>query len=155
MLNNSTDKNIIALLQGDLPLQANPFQELAQQLHISEQEIVDRIIKMQQKGIIRRWGAILRHRQAGYLANAMVAWKVEASQADEAGQFMAGFREISHCYLRKVPNSFAYNLFAMVHAHNEAELQQVVDEVSKGTALKDYIVIRSLKEYKKASMNYV
>jgi len=155
MINNLMDKKIIALLQGDLPLESNPFHELAQELHISEQEVVERIAEMQQKGIIRRWGAILRHHQAGYLANAMVAWKVDVAQADEAGQVMAGFKEISHCYLRKVPNSFAYNLFAMVHAHNEQELLELVSDVSERTAIKDYLVIKSIKEYKKASMNYV
>jgi len=155
MINNSIDRNIIALLQGDLPLESRPFYVLAQQLHISEQEIVERIIKMQQKGILRRWGAILRHHQAGYLANAMVAWQVAADQADEAGKTMAGFQEVSHCYLRQVPNSFAYNLFAMVHAHSDNELAQLVSEISQCTGLKDYIVIKSLKEYKKASMKYV
>ena len=155
MINNSIDRNIIALLQDDLPLESRPFYVLAQQLHISEQEIVQRIIKMQQKGILRRWGAILRHQQAGYLANAMVAWQVEADQADEAGKMMAGFQEVSHCYLRKVPNSFAYNLFAMVHAHSESELEQLVRDISQSTGIKDYIVIKSLKEYKKVSMKYV
>jgi DNA-binding Lrp family transcriptional regulator len=155
MINNSLDKSIVALLQGDLRLESRPFQGLAEQLHISEQEIVERIIKMQQKGILRRWGAILRHQQAGYLANAMVAWKVKATQADEVGKMLSGFDNISHCYLRKVPNSFPYNLFTMVHAQSDKELQQLVSEISRVTNLNDYIVIKSLKEYKKASMKYV
>lgn len=149
------DKNIISLLQGDVPLQPRPFQGLAQQVQLSEQEIVERIIKMQQDGILRRWGAVLRHRQAGYLVNAMVAWKVEPARADEAGRLMAEFNEISHCYLRNVPDSFAYNLFAMVHARDDKELRQVIEEVSNRTGIQDYTIIKSLKEYKKASMKYV
>lgn len=155
MINDAVDQAIIAILQGDLPLESRPFYKLAQQQNISEQEIVDRIIKMQQTGILRRWGAVLRHQQAGYLANAMVAWKVTAAQADEAGNVMAGFKEVSHCYLRKVPASFAYRLFTMVHAHNEQELQQLINKIAQYTDLKDYKVIKSIKEYKKASMKYV
>ena len=155
MINDAIDRDIIALLQGDLPLESRPFYTLAQQLNISEQEIVERIIKMQQKGILRRWGAILRHQQAGYLANAMVAWNVEAARADEAGQVMAGYKEISHCYLRKVPNSFGYSLFTMVHAHSEQELGQLVSDVAECADIKDYLVIKSLREYKKASMKWV
>jgi len=155
MINDAIDRDIIALLQGDLPLESRPFHKLAQQLNMSEQEIVERMIKMQQKGILRRWGAILRHQQAGYLANAMVAWKVAAAQADEAGKVMAGYKEISHCYLRKVPDSFAYNLFTMVHAHSEHELRQLLSDVSEHTGIEDYSVIKSLKEYKKASMKWV
>ncbi len=155
MTGDLIDKKIISLLQGDLPLEPRPFYGLAQQLQISEQEIIDRIIKMQQMGIIRRWGAVLRHRQAGYTANAMVAWKVEASEADHTGRLMAEFKEISHCYLRQVPNLFAYNLFAMMHAHDEDELRRIIGEVSKRTGIDDYAVIRSLKEYKKVSMQYI
>lgn len=154
MINDSLDRSIIALLQGDLPLESRPFYKLAQQLDISEQEIVERIEKMQQKGILRRWGAVLRHRQAGYASNAMIAWKADAAGADEAGRIMAGFREVSHCYLRRVPDSFGYNLFTMVHAHNESELLELVSQISHSTGLKDYIVIKSLREFKKASMKY-
>lgn len=152
---NDIDREIIALLQGDLPLESRPFNQLAQQLNISEQEIIERIIKMQKKGILRRWGGILRHQQAGYLANAMVAWRVPAAQTDEAGEIMAGYKEISHCYLREVPDSFTYSFFTMVHAHSEDELRQLVSDVSERTGIKDYLVIKSLKEYKKASMKWV
>lgn len=155
MINDSLDRAIIALLQGDLPLESRPFDKLARQLNITETEILTRIKKMQQKGLLRRWGAVLRHRQAGYLTNAMVAWKVEPAGADEAGGIMAGFQAVSHCYLRRVPDSFGYNMFTMIHAHNEPELLHLVGQVSQSTGIKDYIILKSLKEFKKASMKYV
>jgi DNA-binding Lrp family transcriptional regulator len=148
------DKSIIGLLQGDLPLESNPFHNLARSLDKSEQEILDRIQTLREEGIIRRWGAVLRHQQAGYNANAMVAWKVGADEADEAGRIMAEFKEISHCYLRQVA-SFEYNLFAMMHSRSHNELIELVGRVSERTGLKDYVLIKSLKEFKKASMKYV
>jgi siroheme decarboxylase len=155
MINDSIDRNIIAMLQGDIPLQSHPFRELAQVLAITEEDIVERIKAMRQQGYLRRWGAVLRHRQAGYVANAMVAWKVTPERADQAGQVMAEFKEISHCYLRQVPASFAYNLFAMMHARTEAELIELVAKVSARSGLEDYVVIRSNRELKKASMRYI
>ncbi len=147
------DKRIIGLLQGDILLQSHPFLELARSLDITEQEIVNRIQAMQTEGTIRRWGAVLRHHQAGYKANAMVAWKVAADQADEAGRIMAEFKEISHCYLRQV-SSFQYNLFTMLHSQTNEKLSELVSKVSEKTGLKNYVVIKSLKEFKKASMKY-
>ncbi|MCX5780896.1 MAG: Lrp/AsnC family transcriptional regulator [Firmicutes bacterium] len=155
MFEDSIDRSIIGLVQGDLPLQSHPFLDLAQDLGISEAEIVARVRSLQGQGILRRWGAVLRHRQAGFVANAMVAWKVEAERADELGQALAEFKEISHCYLREVPDEFAYNLFTMLHARTEEELEEILSRTSLRTGLQDYLVIKSLKELKKASMQYV
>lgn len=155
MFEDSIDRSIIGLVQGDLPLQSHPFLALAQDLGISEAEIVARVRRLQGQGILRRWGAVLRHRQAGFVANAMVAWKVEAERADELGQALAEFKEISHCYLREVPDEFAYNLFTMLHARTEEEIEDILARASLRTGLQDYLVIKSLKELKKASMQYV
>jgi siroheme decarboxylase len=155
MIDDTIDRHIIGLLQGDLPLQSHPFRDLAQALGISEQEIVDRVQALERGGILRRWGAVLRHRQAGYVANAMVAWKVAPERADEVGQIIAGFVEISHCYLRQVPDTFAYSMFAMMHARNDQQLLELVDRVAERSGCQEYLVIRSLKEFKKASMRYV
>lgn len=155
MIKDSIDRSIIALLQGDLPIKSHPFEDLALTLGIPEQAIVARIEELAGAGIVRRLGAVLRHRQAGYLANAMVAWRVAPERADEAGRIMAEFLEISHCYLREVPDSFGYSLFAMLHARSEEQLKELVVQVAERTGLQDYLIIKSLKEFKKASMKYV
>ena len=87
--------------------------------------------------------------------NAMAAWKVEPEKADLAGRQMAEFPEVSHCYLRQVPNSFPYNLFTMIHARSDAQLSEIIARAADETELNDYLIIKSLKEYKKASMKYV
>ena len=149
------DRKILKLLQGDIPVESHPFRDLAHAMNISEEDIIGRVQNLQKKGVIRRWGAVLRHQQAGFVANAMLAWKVGAGQADESGNIMAGSKEISHCYLREVPDEFGYNLFSMIHARSDQELRELIDRVSEQTGLTDYIVIKSLKEFKKASMKYV
>lgn len=148
------DREILRFIQGDIPLRSRPYQELAEHLGLSEDEVVSRIDSLIKRGVIRRMGAILRHQKAGYSVNAMTAWRVDAAQADRAGQIMADFAEVSHCYLRQVPPEFGYNLFAMLHARSEAELNQIIGEMSDRTGLKDYSVYRSIKEYKKVSMEY-
>jgi len=149
------DAKIIKLLQDDIPLQSHPFAELANSLAISETEVLDRIRAMQDRGIIRRWGAVLRHQQAGYNANAMVAWRVDEEKADECGKIMASVQEVSHCYLREVPVDFSYGIFTMVHAKNDQELTATIEKIAELTGLTDYNVLKSLREFKKVSMKYI
>jgi len=149
------DREIIRLLQGDIPLETRPFARLAEQLGVTESEIISRIEAMRANGQLRRWGAVLRHHQAGYTANAMVAWREKPEQADQAGEIMAAFKEISHCYLRQVPENFGYNLFTMVHARTTAELEALINQIAIKSGLADYAVITSIKELKKVSVQYV
>ncbi len=152
---DNIDREIIKLLQGDIPLETQPFDRLARQLGTTESEIITRIKAMRANGRLRRWGAVLRHHQAGYTANAMVAWRVKPEQADKAGETMAAFKEISHCYLRQVPEDFGYSLFTMVHARSAAELEALIGRISLQSGLHDYAVIASLQELKKASVQYI
>ncbi len=149
------DQEILKFIQADLPLTSNPFQGLANSLNITEKEIINRIQTWQDQGIVRRFGAILRHQKAGYDNNAMVAWMVDETEADKAGQIMAGHPNISHCYLRDVPSDFAYALFTMIHARSEKELEEIISNISKETEIKDFTILKSMQELKKTSMQYV
>jgi DNA-binding Lrp family transcriptional regulator len=71
---DETDRRIIQLIQGDIPLDVRPFAVLAEKLSMEEEELIDRVKSLQKRGIIRRFGATLRHQEAGFSANAMVAW---------------------------------------------------------------------------------
>lgn len=149
------DAKIIEVLQGDLPLTSHPWSELALSLQISESQVLERIRALQDRGIIRRWGAVLRHQQAGFHANAMVAWQADEEKADQYGEIMARIKEVSHCYLREVPADFHYALFTMVHARDEQELADAIANISKLTGLTEYIVLKSVRELKKISMKYI
>ena len=70
------DKSIIGLIQGDLPLEKRPFEKMAEGLEMTEKEFLERVRALKKRGIIRRFGATLRHQEAGFSSNAMVAWIV-------------------------------------------------------------------------------
>jgi len=148
------DKQIIAFIQYDMPLEPRPYKRLADKLGISEEEIITRICNLRAKSLLRRFGAVLRHQKAGYSSNAMVAWQATTAEADRVGEIMAGFNEVSHCYLRETPPEFGFNLFTMIHARSEEELQEIVDRLSNASGLTEYTIIKSLYEYKKISMTY-
>jgi DNA-binding Lrp family transcriptional regulator len=151
---DNAEKTIIEFLQGDLPLTSHPYAGLADQLGWSEQEVLMKIEQMLNDGVIRRISAVLRHQRAGFTVNAMIAWKVQEDEADRIGEMFSSFTAVSHCYLRDVPENFDYNLFTMVHAHNEVELKKTAETMSAISGLKDFQVIRSIKELKKISISY-
>ena len=154
-MKTNIDREIIRFIQGDIPVEPRPFASLANRLNLSEEEIVERIRDLQDQGMIRRFAAILRHYNAGFNANSMVAWKVALEDADRVGMIMAGFDEVSHCYLRDVPEEFGYNLFSMIHARSNEQILTLLKQLASQTGLSDYIIIKSIQELKKVSMEYV
>lgn len=149
-----TDIQIIQYLQGDIPLESRPFAQLADRLRIGEEQIVQRIQWLYDQGLIRRLAAVLRHREAGFAVNAMVAWQVDRDKADKVGKFFAEDAQVSHCYWRQVPKGFNYNLFTMIHARSQKDLKDRVERLSQCQDVKDYVVLESLQEYKKTSMKF-
>ena len=129
------DKRIIALIQGDLPLDPRPFAVMADQLGITEDEFMERVRSLKKKGVIRRFGATLYHQEAGFGANAMVAWLVPDEQVDEVGKVMADFREVTHCYQRRPQRDWKYNLYTMVHGDNEDACHQIAQRISQKTGM--------------------
>jgi len=151
---DEVDKQIIHYLQGDLPVIERPFAVIAEEIGISEAEFLERVELLKRRRILRRFGATLRHQLAGFDANAMVAWRVSEDRVDQAGRLMAAFREVSHCYQRKVEADWEYNLFAMIHGKNRKACESVARRIADEIGLDDYIVLPSLKEYKKTSPTY-
>jgi len=148
------DKKIIASIQGDIPITERPYLEIAEHLGISEELLLERLEKLCDEGVIRRFGATLRHQKSGYEANAMVAWQVDEADIDSVGERMAAFREVSHCYRRNPPNDWPYNLYTMIHAIDEASCREIARSISIETSIDNYTILFSREELKKTSMEY-
>jgi DNA-binding Lrp family transcriptional regulator len=150
------DKEILFFVQGDLPLTSNPFLGLADYIGVDEDEICGRIEDMKESGLIRRFGAIVRHRKAGFNANAMVVWKIAESKQDDAAAILAESDAVSHLYSRPAFPDWPSNLFSMIHAREEDELQELLNGFAE--KLKAYSdehkVLRTVREFKKTSMQY-
>ncbi|HDZ91748.1 MAG: AsnC family transcriptional regulator [Deltaproteobacteria bacterium] len=148
------DKKVISLIQGDLPLDPRPFALLAQRLGMDEDEFIRRIKRLKERGVIRRFGATLRHQEAGFDSNAMVAWLAPADRIDQIGETFARFREVSHCYHRTPRKDWPYNLYTMIHGSSREECRLIAERLSRSAGLKEYRLLFSEKEFKKTSMKY-
>jgi len=149
-----SQKRILALVQGDLPDGPEPFAEIARQAGVSQEEVLELLSGMKERGEIRRFGATLRHQKAGYGSNAMVAWYVDDEDMARIGEFMAARSEISHCYHRVNCMDWPYNLYTMVHAKTPEACMETVAELVRLSGVEEFDVLRSRKEFKKTSMRY-
>ncbi|MBF0204700.1 MAG: Lrp/AsnC family transcriptional regulator [Desulfamplus sp.] len=148
------EKKIIASLQGNIPVTSRPFLELAKEIGISEDEYLEVVENLNERGIIRRFGATLKHQNSGFKANAMVAWKVDEERVQDVGKTMASFQEVTHCYRRNPAPTWPYNLYTMVHGPDEESCHKIAARISKATCVDEYSLLFSKKELKKTSMNY-
>ncbi len=148
------EKKIIHYLQGDLPVTPKPFALLADKIGIREEELLKTTQMLKEQGILRRFGATLRHELAGFHANAMVAWRVPEDKVEKSGNLMAGFREVSHCYQRRIHGEWKYNLFTMIHGKNNKDCEHIAKKIADMVEVNEYVVLLSLKEYKKTSPKY-
>ena len=148
------DKKVIGLIQGDLPLDKRPFAMMAKKIDLTEEEFLSRVKDLKKQGIVRRFGATLRHQEAGFSSNAMVAWVVPDDMVDEAGSLLSKFPEVTHCYERRPQKDWQYNLYTMIHGNNRELCIQIAERMSRSIGIDQYVLLFSEKEFKKTSMEY-
>lgn len=148
------DKAIINKLSGDIPLVEEPYKKIAEELGITEEEVLSRIKEFQNKEIVRRIGAILYHREVGYKWNAMVVWTIPQDSVEKTASAMCSFKEVTHCYERPTFSNWPYNIFTMIHGESKKECENIVKQIYERINFYDYKILYSLKELKKSSKKY-
>ena len=151
---SDTEKKVIASIQGDIPITERPYLEIARNLDIPEDDLLGILKDLCDRGIIRRFGATLRHQKSGYEANAMTAWIVDDDRIEEIGRKMSSFKQVSHCYRRNPTPEWPYNLYTMIHARDEDSCREIARKMAEATAVNTYSLLFSRKELKKTSMKY-
>jgi siroheme decarboxylase len=148
------EKRVIATVQGDMPVVARPYEHIATQLAISEENLLAILNHLVERGIIRRFGATLRHQKSGFQSNAMVAWRVDEARIEAVGKIMASFRAVSHCYRRDPTPKWPYNLYTMVHGKDEDGCRNTARKMAEKAEVQEYELLFSRRELKKTSMQY-
>ncbi|MEF8889561.1 MAG: Lrp/AsnC family transcriptional regulator [Desulfohalobiaceae bacterium] len=149
------EQTVLRIAQESLPDSPAPFQRLAEASGLTESEVISFLRRLKEQGLIRRFGATLRHQVAGYDCNVMVAWQVEPQGAiEEVAQCMSERPEITHVYQRRSCPEWPFNLYTMIHGRTELECRNVVHELQRQTRVQRYEFLFSEGELKKTSMRY-
>ena len=155
---DATDRRLILATQAGLPLTPEPYHTIARQLGLTADEVMQRLSRMMQGGIIRRIGAVPNHYRLGYTANGMSVWDVDDAHVDALGMQVGALEFVSHCYLRerRLP-AWRYNLFAMVHGRDRTEVGDKVARIAAvlGNASSAHEVLYSSRILKKTGLRLV
>jgi len=148
------DREYIRQLQKDIEIVKGPFKRITENLGISSIDLFNKIKEYEKIGIMRRFAAILRHRQAGFTANGMIVWKIPEEKVDDKGLKIASFPQVSHCYRRPVYPDWEFNLFSMIHARTIEAAEKIAKEISSVIGIDNYKILFSSREFKKERVKY-
>jgi len=154
---DDVDRKIIDLTQSGLPLVSRPYENIGQQLDISSSEVISRMSKMKQSGVIRRIAAVPNHYALGYKANGMTVWDVPDDLISELGHKVGELDFVSHCYHRpRFLPEWPFNLFAMVHAHDHDEARKLMATIAEllGENDRGHDILFSTKILKKTGLRF-
>ncbi len=149
------DRRIVLATQAGLPLDARPYHWLASELGVEPELLMARFRVMLDEGRIRRIGVVPNHYRLGYSANGMSVWDVPDEDIRTIGRQVGELDIVSHCYHRPrhLPD-WPYNLFAMVHGHNQEEVRQKVGQIARllGDKVRRHDILFSTRILKKTGL---
>lgn len=155
---DTRDRALIVATQGGLPLVPQPYHLLGEMLDMAPAEVQARLARLLDSGVIRRIGAVPNHYALGYVANGMTVWDVDDDRIDALGEAVGRMPCVTHCYQRPrhLPD-WPYNLFAMVHGHDRAEVLAQAAHIAEvlGEAVRARDVLFSSKILKKTGLRLV
>jgi DNA-binding Lrp family transcriptional regulator len=140
------DRRLLQEAQDGFPLTLRPYASIAKKLGVSETEVLERLNRLHQKGIIRKIGPALNPGRVGLRASTLVAMKVPGNRMRKVAKLVSRYEEVSHCYQR----DNEYNFWFTVAAHDEVELEKVLEEIRLGASIAedDVLDLRATKMFK-------
>jgi DNA-binding Lrp family transcriptional regulator len=144
----------ISVVQEDLPLQKRPFAGYAELIGTDEATVLELLASFKERKLMRRFAAVMNHRNAGFKANAMGVWAVPEEELEAIGPQMASFAAVSHCYKRPTYDDWPYSVFTMVHGQSARDCEATIDAIRTETGVEEHALLWSVKEYKKTRVKY-
>ncbi len=147
------DQAILRAAQEGLPVVKEPFEGIAREAGISQDEVIARLKKLISRGVIKRLGISINQRKVGIVANAVVAWKVPQEQVESVGNMLSSYKEITHCYERvTIPGKWEHNLFTVIHGYTRESVEEFAERLSEVVGISDYLVLFSNVQFKRTSV---
>ena len=150
---NENQKRILSALQEELRLTPEPFDFMCGE-GLEREDVLQIIKGLIDKGVIRRIAAVVNHRRLGFVANVMFAGEVPQDRIVQAGERLARFGIVSHCYERMTFEGWPYNLFAMIHGRSMGEIQHAINRFIEAEKIDSFVLLPTARELKKQPVKY-
>ncbi|MCU7905394.1 MAG: AsnC family protein [Candidatus Thiodiazotropha sp. (ex Epidulcina cf. delphinae)] len=154
---DAIDLRLIRAIPGGLHLTPRPYAVIAAALGMTESRVIARLKHLLERGDIRRFGVVVRHRELGYRANAMVVWDVPDERIGEIGRLIGRQTCVTLCYRRpRRPDRWRYNLFCMIHGRSREGVLRNLEKMVEacGLAWIEREVLFSLRRFKQCGARY-
>lgn len=137
-LDDAVNRALLQAVENGLPLVTEPYALIGKQLGIAEDEVIERLRNLQEQGVIKRLGVVVRHRALGYRANAMVVWDIPDDEVAATGCCLGSMPFITLCYRRprRLPD-WPYNLFTMIHGRDRKQVLARVEHLVDCCGMQD------------------
>ncbi|MCK9472173.1 Lrp/AsnC family transcriptional regulator [Sulfurimonas sp.] len=136
---------ILSRIQKNFPLDARPFEAIAKELNISEDEVLAILQEQKQKNIIRQTSAIFDTKRLGYTSS-LVAFKISADKISDAVKIINSHPGISHNYERNHDFNIWFTL--AVAPDSKLGLEKTLEVLAEATGAQEYIMLPTLKLFK-------
>jgi len=151
------ERDLIAAVQDGLPLEPHPYAAVGRMVGLSEAEVIDGLRQLTERGVIRRFGLVLSHRNLGYRANGMVVWDVPDDEIGVVGERLAALPFVTLCYRRprRLPD-WPYNLFCMIHGRDRRTVEALAERAARAVGAGDLsrAVLFSTRQFKQRGARY-
>ena len=126
---DALDRRLLDEFQSGIPLAPRPFALMAEQLGVTETEVIARLQRLTEAGAVSRVGPVFRPRQVG--ASTLAAMAVPPERLAEVATLVNGFPEVNHNYERE----HDFNLWFVLTAPDRTRLERVLDEIGRRAGL--------------------
>ncbi len=96
----ASGEELLAALQGGIPLESRPFGHLAEELGCQEEDVLAYVAQCRSKGLVRRFGAVFDTRRLGY-RSVLCAAHVPVTELEAAAAALVPLKGVTHCYVRE------------------------------------------------------
>jgi DNA-binding Lrp family transcriptional regulator len=140
---DSTDKTILNRIQSNFPISPRPYQDIARELNLSEDEVIEKVRHLKEGGVIRRIGGNFVPGKLGFVST-LCAGHVPEDRIAHFTSVVNTYPGVTHNYLR----DNHYNIWFTVIAPSEEIIDQYLSEISKKTGVTVILNLPATKVYK-------
>jgi len=137
------DRRILDLSQSGFPIEERPFKALAGKAGCSEEEVLERLRRLQASGTIREIGPVFDLRKLGYTST-LCAARVQEPRVEQVAEFVSAFPEVTHNYLRDDP----LNMWFTLIASSEERMAAILDRIRERDGVEEVVSLPAQQMFK-------
>jgi len=140
---DQVDRSILNEIQSHFPITSRPYQEVATRLNLSEEEVIQRVRRLKEIGVIRRIGGNFHSYRLNFTST-LCAAKVPEEKLDQFVEIVNSYPGVTHNYLRDNP----YNVWFTFIAPDMESIEKALEKISEQTGVDDILNLPAIKMFK-------